>query len=166
MNILLVSGSTRATSTSAAALASVAASAPPVSSTTTYGGISRLPAFNPDDDHDPLPGEVRALRQHIRDADVVLFCTPEYAGTLPGGFKNLRDWTVGGTEMSDKPVAWINVAAQGRGQGAMNTLETALGYVGARVVWDACLEVPVGRADADDDGAMRSQETVRSLARI
>ncbi|WP_306796085.1 NAD(P)H-dependent oxidoreductase [Nocardia sp. XZ_19_369] len=25
----------------------------------------------------------------------VLFCTPEYAGTLPGSLKNLLDWTVG-----------------------------------------------------------------------
>jgi chromate reductase len=166
VNILLVSGSTRATSTNTAALASIAAAAPPVSSTTTYGGLSRLPAFNPDDDHDPLPGEVHALRQHIRDADVVLFCTPEYAGTLPGSFKNLLDWTVGGTEMTDKPVAWINVAAPGRGQGAVNTLETVLGYVGARMVRSACLEVPVGRADVDPGGTIRNEELSRALARV
>lgn len=163
---LLISGSTRAASTNTAALASIVASAPPTSSTTLYSGLSHLPAFNPDDDHDPLPGQVHALRQHIRDADVVLFCTPEYAGTLPGSFKNLLDWTVGGTEMTDKPAAWINVAAPGRGQGAVNTLETVLGYVGAQVLRDACLTVPVGRADVGDDGAMRNQEIVRSLAQI
>lgn len=166
VNILLVSGSTRATSTNAAALASVAASAPPTSSATTYGGLSHLPAFNPDDDHDPLHDEVHALRQHIRNADAVLFCTPEYAGTLPGSFKNLLDWTVGGTEMTDKPVAWINVAAPGRGQGAVNTLETVLGYVGARVVRTACLEVPVGRADVDSDGVIRNDELSRALAQV
>ncbi|MDJ0489701.1 NADPH-dependent FMN reductase [Rhodococcus qingshengii] len=166
MNILLVSGSTRATSTNVAALASIAASAPTTSSTTTYDGLSRLPAFNPDDDHDPLHDEVHALRRHIRNADAVLFCTPEYAGTLPGSFKNLLDWTVGGTEMTDKPVAWIKVATPGRGGGAVNTLETVLGYVGARVVRAACLEVPVGRADIDTDGTIRDEELSRALAQV
>lgn len=41
-------------------------------------------------------------------ADAVLFCTPEYAGALPGSFKNLLDWTVGGGETYGKPAAWIN----------------------------------------------------------
>ncbi|OYD67025.1 NADPH-dependent FMN reductase [Rhodococcus sp. OK302] len=166
MNILLISGSTRANSTNAAALASIAESAPPSATTTTYRGLSRLPAFNPDDDQDPLHDEVRALRQAIRDADAVLFCTPEYAGTLPGSFKNLLDWTVGGTEMNDKPAAWINVAAQGRGQGAVSTLETVLGYVDARLIRPACVAVPVGRDAVDGDGAIRNKEVSRSLAQV
>ncbi len=166
VNILLISGSTRAHSTNAAALATIAESAPPAATTTTYKGLSRLPAFNPDDDRDPLHEEVLALRRCIRDADAVLFCTPEYAGTLPGSFKNLLDWTVGGTEMTDKPVAWINVAAPGRGRGAVDTLETVLGYVGARVIRPACLEISVGRAAVDSDGAIRNEEVSASLAQI
>ena len=39
--------------------------------------------------------------------DVALFCTPEYAGSLLGSFKNLPEGTAGGTEMTDKPAAWI-----------------------------------------------------------
>ena len=58
------------------------------------------------------------LRRQLADADAVLFCTPEYAGTLPGSLKNLLDWTVGGGELYGKPVAWINVANPGRGDGA------------------------------------------------
>lgn len=166
VNILLISGSTRTASTNAAALASIAESAPPTATTTTYKGLSRLPAFNPDDDQNPLHDEVHTLRQHIRNADAVLFCTPEYAGTLPGSFKNLLDWTVGGTEMTDKPVAWINVAAPGRGHGAVNTLETVLGYVGARLIRSACLTTPVGRAAVDRDGTIRNEEVSRSLAQI
>ncbi|MEE2060405.1 NADPH-dependent FMN reductase [Rhodococcus artemisiae] len=166
VNLLLLSGSTRAKSTNAAALASVAASAPPTATTTIYRGLSALPAFNPDDDHDPLPDEVSTLRQLIRAADAVLFCTPEYAGTLPGSFKNLLDWTVGGTEMADKPVAWINVAAPGRGHGAGSTLETVLGYVGAQLIPTACISAPVGRDDVDDDGVIRNVEISRTLAQI
>jgi len=45
------------------------------------------------------------LRRQIAASDAVLFCTPEYAGALPGRFKNLLDWTVGGGEIYGKPVA-------------------------------------------------------------
>ncbi len=65
----------------------------------------------------------------------MLVCTPEYAGTLPVSFKNALDWTVGGTELTDKPVAWVKVAADvRRGEGAHATLATVLGYVQAKVI--------------------------------
>jgi NAD(P)H-dependent FMN reductase len=97
-----------------------------------YDGLARLPAFNPDDDGDRVPREVAELREEITAADAVLFCTPEYAGTLPGSFKNLLDWTVGGGQLYGKPVAWFNVAGPDRGQGAQDTLVSVLGYVGDR----------------------------------
>jgi NAD(P)H-dependent FMN reductase len=84
----------------------------------------------------------------------VLFCTPEYAGTLPGSFKNLLDWTVGGGQLYGKPVAWINVAAQGRGQGAQDALASVLGYVGAVIVETACRRIPVDRAAVSQDGTI------------
>jgi chromate reductase, NAD(P)H dehydrogenase (quinone) len=79
--------------------------------------LSVLPAFNPDDDRDPLPASVAELRAEIAAADAVIFCTPEYAGNPPGSRTNLLDWIVGGTEISAKPIVWINVAATGRGGG-------------------------------------------------
>jgi|SRR5450755_278267 chromate reductase len=146
--ILLVSGSTRGGSTNTAALRTIQAVAPEgVSgvSAELYEGLAGLPAFNPDDDGADLPAPVAALRGQISAADAVMFCTPEYAGTLPGSFKNLLDWTVGGNELSGKPVAWINVAQQGRGEGAQATLVTVLGYVGAVIVEPACRRLPVAR---------------------
>ncbi|HMH93782.1 MAG TPA: NADPH-dependent FMN reductase [Streptosporangiaceae bacterium] len=143
--ILLISGSTRDGSTNTAALRAVAETAPDWVTAELYGGLSALPAFNPDHDGADLPPAAAGLRQEIAAADAVLFCTPEYAGTLPGSFKNLLDWTVGGGELDGKSVAWLNVANQGRGGGAQATLETVLGYVGARVVGQACRRLPVGR---------------------
>src|SRR5207342_81773 len=90
-----------------------------------YGGMTGLPHFNPDDDVDPLPPAVADLRAQIAAADAVLFCTPEYAGALPGSFKNLLDWTVGGFEMYAKPVAWVNAAGvPNRGAEAQASLAT------------------------------------------
>ena len=34
----------------------------------------------------------RALKQSIADVDAVLFVTPEYNGSIPGGRKNAIDW--------------------------------------------------------------------------
>jgi NAD(P)H-dependent FMN reductase len=117
-------------------------------------GRPRLPAFNPDDDGDHLPREAAALRYEIAGSDAVLFCTPEFAGTLPGSFKNLLDWTVGGGQLYGKPAAWINVAVPGRGQGAEDALAAVLGYVGADVVGAACRRIPVDRAAVSQDGTI------------
>ena len=119
-----------------------------------YDGLARLPAFNPDDDGDRVPREVAELREEITAADAVLFCTPEYAGTLPGSFKNLLDWTVGGGQLYGKAAAWINVAAQGRGQGAQDALASVLGYVGAVIVETACRRIPLDRAAVSQDGTI------------
>jgi chromate reductase len=99
-------------------------------------------------------------------SDAVVFCTPEYAGTLPGSMKNLLDWTVGGTEISAKPVAWVNVAAPGRGRGAIATLETVLGYVGADIVRAACAELPVGREMVDADGVLTDPVVLAGLVDV
>jgi chromate reductase len=166
MRGLLVSGSTRTRSTNGAALAALQAVAPAGSVGVLYAGLADLPAFNPDLDREPLPAAVAGLRAQIAAADAVVFCTPEYAGTLPGSMKNLLDWTVGGTELSAKPVAWVNVAAPGRGHGAIATLETVLGYVGADIVRAACTELPVGREMVDADGALTDPGVLARLADV
>jgi NAD(P)H-dependent FMN reductase len=152
--VLLISGSTRGGSVNTAALATVAALAPARVTAAAYDGLASLPAFNPDHDGDALPGEPARLRKEIADADAVWLCTPEYAGTLPGSLKNLLDWTVGGGELYGKPTVWLNVAAQGRGQGAHDTLLTVLGYVGAEIVAAACRRVPVDRGSVTADGTV------------
>ena len=53
--------------------------------------MATLPHFNPDADGEPLPAAVANLRAQVAAADAVLFCTPEYAGALPGTFKNLLE---------------------------------------------------------------------------
>src|SRR5882724_638043 len=108
--ILLISGSTRGASANTAALRTLQSVAPASVTAELYDGLAGLPAFNPDDDGADVPQPVAALRADIATADAVVVCTPEYAGTLPGSFKNLLDWTVGGGELNGKPVAWLNVA--------------------------------------------------------
>jgi chromate reductase len=166
VRVLLVSGSTRRGSTNAAALATAAAEAPGRVTAVLYDGLADLPAFNPDDDGGRLPAAVAGLRRQIADADAVLFCTPEYAGTLPGSFKNLLDWTVGGGEIYGKPVAWINVAAPGRGKGAEDTLAVVLGYVGAAIIDAVCRRIQVDRAAIGPDGTVTDPEFTAQIAQV
>jgi chromate reductase, NAD(P)H dehydrogenase (quinone) len=152
LRLLLVTGSTRRGSTNSAAVHTAQGLLDGMAEAKVYESLADLPAFNPDDDFDPLPPAVAALRREVADADAVVFCTPEYAGTLPGALKNLLDWTVGGEEMYGKPATWINVAGPGRGAGAEETLATVLGYVKARVLDASGARVPVPHDAIGPDG--------------
>ncbi|MEV0249139.1 NADPH-dependent FMN reductase [Nocardia sp. NPDC050712] len=163
--VLLISGSTRAASTNSAALRTAQALAPAGIETTWYDGLAELPAFSPDDDGTGHPA-VLALREQLSRADAVLLCTPEYAGTLPGSFKNLLDWTVGNADLHEKPTAWITVAVPGRGDGAVATLSTVLGYVGAEVDPGNCPRLPVLREDVGPDGLVAGPEFRAGVVRV
>ncbi len=171
VQILLISGSTRSGSTNTAVLRTAQAVADADFATVLYEGLAGQPAFNPDYDYEPLPGAVRDLRQQIAAADAILFCTPEYAGALPGSFKNLLDWTVGGGEIYRKPVAWINcagVAAPTGGADAHESLVKVLGYVSAVTIEPACLRLPVARGLVGPDGLVAdadARERIRAALR-
>ena len=161
--ILLVSGSTRSGSTNTALLRTAREAPPAGVEAELYEDLAGLPHFNPDDDVEPLPPAVADVRARIAAADAVLFCTPEYAGALPGSFKNLLDWTVGGGQLYGKPVAWLDVANPGRGGGARAQLRTVLGYVGARVLEAACVHVTLA-ADPGDPLALAAQDAQLATA--
>jgi NAD(P)H-dependent FMN reductase len=132
-----------------------------------YDGLARLPAFNPDDDRQPLPPEVSVLRQAIHAADAVIFSTPEYAGALPGSLKNLLDWTIGDDQAGsiyNKPVAWINASPRGA-DGAHAELRTVLGYAHANIIDGACVSVPVTPAMIDAGGLVADEASRVAIAR-
>ena len=162
-----MSGSLRELSTNTAVLRTavvVAASAGGVCS--LYEGLAELPAFNPDDDRDPLPSAVRRLRAAVHGADALVFSTPEYAGALPGSFKNLLDWTIGDDQpgsIYEKPVAWWNVSPRGA-RGAHDELRTVLGYAHATIVDDACVDVPVTSDMVGADGLVDDPATRDAIA--
>ena len=155
--IFLVSGSLRDGSTNTALLRTAREVAPPGIVATLYDGLGTLPWFNPDDDPPggPVHAAVAELRATIAASDALLFCTPEYAGALPGSFKNLLDWTVGGGETYGMPVGWINVsgpASPTGAAGAHDSLRSVLTYTGTEIVEAACVRVPVARGAVGEDG--------------
>ncbi|HEX6452351.1 MAG TPA: NADPH-dependent FMN reductase [Trebonia sp.] len=152
--VLLVSGSLRDGSTNTALLRTARLVAPPWVTAILYAGLARLPHFNPDDDRPPLHPEVAALRAAVRAADAILFCTPEYAGALPGALKNMLEWTIGDEQPGSifgKRVAWVNVSSAATGAAdAHESLRKVLGYAHADMVDEACAAIPVTRRDVAD----------------
>jgi NAD(P)H-dependent FMN reductase len=140
--------------------------APDDVATTLYDGMGALPHFNQDDDRAPLPPAVAALRDAVHGADAVVFSTPEYAGALPGSFKNLLDWLIGDAEpgsIYEKPVAWINASPRGA-LAAHEELRTVLGYAHATIVEAACVHVPVTDVMIDADGIVTDPDARATIA--
>jgi chromate reductase len=111
--VLCLSGSLRRVSSNSAVLEAAQQLAPATLELVDYAGLGALPLFNPDDDIEPLPASVLALREAVGHADALLIACPEYAHGVPGAFKNLLDWLVGSLEFPGKPVLLLNTAARG-----------------------------------------------------
>ena len=161
--VLLVPGSLRAASTNLAVLRTALTIWPHA---VLFEGLGSLPLFNPDLDTPPTPPTAAELRDQIHQSSAILFCTPEYAGALPGAFKNLLDWTIGDDHprsLYEKPVGWLNARPHGAIE-AHAELRRVLGYAHARIVEEACLEVPVTSSLVGDDGLIADGPT-RELIR-
>ncbi|HEV7774573.1 MAG TPA: NADPH-dependent FMN reductase [Conexibacter sp.] len=169
--ILLISGSLRGGSTNTALLRTAREVAPAGVATVLYEGMAGLPHFNPDDDAEGMPvhSAVAALRAAIHEADVLLLSTPEYAGALPGSFKNLLEWTVGDASTYRKPVAWVNTSGSAAPTGAADahdSLRKVLGYVHAEIVEEACAWIPVPRGAVGADGLIVDVEIRSQVADV
>jgi len=167
MEILMISGSLRPGSTNTSLLRTAQIVAPPGISAVLYDGMGALPHFNPDDDRDPLDPGVDDLRQSIAAANALLLSTPEYAGGLPGSFKNLLDWTVGGGETYGMPLAWVNASASPTGAtDAYESLRIVASRTGADIVTSACAHIPVPRSAVGPDGLIADPAIRADIAAV
>lgn len=74
--------------------------------------IKDLPLYSYDYDAD-FPPTARAFKRAIAEADAVLFVTPEYNRSIPGGLKNAIDWASrpwGQNSFARKPSAVIGTS--------------------------------------------------------
>jgi chromate reductase, NAD(P)H dehydrogenase (quinone) len=164
MSLLLLSGSLRDGSTNTALLRTAQAID---ADTEIFEGMRALPHFSPDDDGDDLHAAVRELRAAVGRVDAILVCTPEYAGALPGAFKNLLEWLVGGGEAYRKPIAWINVAGPASPTGAADahdSLRKVVSYLSMEIVEEACVRLPVARDAIGPDGLIADRAIREPLA--
>jgi chromate reductase len=146
MRILGVSGSLRADSYNTSLLRAAIEAAPEGVELELSEGIGDLPIYDQDLEHDP-PESVNRLRADWAAADAILFATPEYNGSVPGGLKNAIDWA--SRPRLEAALINKNVAVIGASNGqfgamwAQADLRKILGVAGARVIGD---ELPVTHA--------------------
>lgn len=69
--------------------------------------LDGIPGFNQDEEQNPPP-KIVEFKKKIREADAILFVTPEYNYSVPGVLKNAIDWAsrpYGDSAWSGKPAA-------------------------------------------------------------
>src|SRR5205085_1994273 len=165
MRILAVSGSLRAGSFNTSLLRAALEAAPEGVELELWEGIANLPLYDEDLEGDE-PESVRRLRDDWAEADAILFSTPEYNGSVPGGLKNAIDWASRPkleAVLRNKPVAVIGASSGQFGAlWAQQDLKRILGIAGARVIGT---EIPVSRAHErfDSEGRLLDGEVFEQL---
>ncbi len=93
--------------------------------------IKDLPLYSQDHDAN-YPPPAQALKQTIREVDAVLFVTPEYNRSIPGGLKNAIDWASrpwGQNAFTRKPSAVIGASIGAIGTAvAQQSLRSVLSF--------------------------------------
>ena len=124
IHILGINGSIRSNSSSHVVMNEVIRNLPVNVKFTLFERLADIPAF---DGSETDPESVTDFKNQIKQADAIVFCTPEYAFGVPGALKNALDWTVGTGEFMNKPVALITASSHGeKGHEAFQNILTAI----------------------------------------
>ena len=124
LNVVSICGSLRKGSFNAMLANSLPALAPEGMTIKASPPIGTMPLYNADIQAEGFPAPVTALGDAIRAADGVIFVTPEYNFSLPGGLKNAIDWV---SRLQNQPFAGKPIAIQSASPGPLG---------GARVQYD------------------------------
>jgi chromate reductase len=128
--------------------------------------IRDLPLYSQDYDAD-FPPEARALKAAIAASDAILFVTPEYNRSIPGGLKNAIDWASrpwGDNSFAQIPAAVIGTSAGQIGTAmAQQSLRGVLSFCNARQMTSPEAYIQVTPGLIDDDGAVTDPETEKFL---
>ena len=124
--------------------------------------IKDLPLYSPDFDAD-YPPVARALKQSIADVDAVLFVTPEYNRSIPGGLKNAIDWASrpwGKNSFTRKPSGVIGTSPGKIGTAVgQQHLRSILAFCNSPLMNSIEAYIQFERGLITDDGRVTNKET-------
>src|SRR5437879_3777898 len=125
LNVISLCGSLRKGSYNRIVIKALPGLAPAGMSIKEAPSFAEFPLYNADvQNSSGFPAPVNTLADAIRAADGVIFNTPEYNFSLPGGLKNALDWV---SRLKDQPFAGKPIAIQSASPGPVG---------GARVQYD------------------------------
>jgi chromate reductase, NAD(P)H dehydrogenase (quinone) len=167
MNIVAICGSLRRGSYNRMLMQALPSLAPAGMSIKEAPSFAEFPLYNADIQNSTgFPSAVRTLADAIREADGVVFCTPEYNFSVPGPLKNAIDWV---SRLPDQPFAGKSVAIQSASPGPLGGGRVQYELRRAMVFLDALTlnkpEIFVGSCASkiDDKTGEVKDETTRGL---
>src|SRR5260370_41693561 len=127
IRILGIAGSLRRGSYNRAALRAATELVPEGAILETFE-LDGIPVFNQDEEQNP-PAKVTEFKSRIREADAILFVTPEYNYSVSGVLKNAIDWasppTVTARGMANPRRSWAHRRSHGHRARAISSAADA-----------------------------------------
>ena len=125
-----------------------------------------LPLYSYDYDAD-YPPVAQAFKQRIADAEALLFITPEYNRSIPGGLKNAIDWASrpwGKNSFARKPSAIIGTSPGSIGTAvAQQSLRSVLCFCNSPLMNAVEAYIQFTPGLIDDDGQVNNESTTEFL---
>jgi chromate reductase len=168
VRILGIAGSLRRKSFNRAALRAAHKLLPPGTELEIFE-LDGIPVFSEDDEKTP-PEKVVELKKRIRAADAILFVTPEYNYSIPGGLKNAIDWAsrpYGDNAWTGKPAAIMGASIGRLGTArAQYHLRQVFVFLNMHALNQP--EVMIGNAAEhfDGDGNLIKEDTKKLMERL
>ena len=166
LTVLGVAGSLRKASLNRALLRAAVELAPATLRIETFE-LDLVPLYNGDVELAGEPPAVAAFKQAIREADAVLFVTPEYNHGVPGVMKNAVDWASRpprGAALDGKPVGIIGASpgmtGSARGQ---SQLRQAFEFTNSYCMPQPEILVFRAHEKFDADGRLTDETTAKYL---
>jgi len=122
LNVISICGSLRKGSYNRMVMNLLPGYAPEGMKITEAPPFSEFPLYNADfENSSGFPAPVQKLAEAVRAADGVIFVSPEYNFSIPGGLKNAIDWVsrLPSQPFAGKPIALQSAAAGILGGGRM-----------------------------------------------
>ncbi|MDQ5856893.1 MAG: NAD(P)H-dependent oxidoreductase [Acidobacteriota bacterium] len=170
--VLGVAGSLRAGSFNRSLLRAAAELVPAGMEIRTFEGLGEIPPYNADVEAAGDPAPVVAWKDAIRNADALLFVTPEYNYGVPGVLKNAFDWASRPAGKSPSPLNRKPAGIMGVSGGNSGTARAQLALRQSFVFTETYgmlrpeVLVPRGAEKFDGDGRLtdeRTREAVRKF---
>ncbi|MGH7560811.1 MAG: NADPH-dependent FMN reductase [Gemmatimonadales bacterium] len=141
----------------------------PAELTFTELSFRDLPLYCYDDDSQ-YPPVAQALKDAIAAVDAVLFVTPEYNRSIPGGLKNAIDWAsrpYGTNSFNQKPTAIIGASPGRIGTAIAQThLRSIMAYCNSPLMNSIEAYIQFDKDLITDDGQVTNPSTEKFLRRF
>jgi NAD(P)H-dependent FMN reductase len=125
-----------------------------------FRDIQSFPHFSPDL---AIPETVLNFKNKLKNADVLIISTPEYAHGIPGVLKNALDWIVSDEDFPGKVVGLV-LASTGDGLEAKRSLVEILRTMSAQVEEKSILNISGVRSQIGKDGHLLNEHIETKLS--